>query len=74
WSLLVGILVVIAFCVASYFLAPKGEDQLVWRSSLMISATACYLMWAITFLAQWHPLIVPQRNDLRPEYLQDKML
>lgn len=25
-------------------------------------------MWAITFLAQWHPLIVPERNDLRPEY------
>jgi phosphoribosylcarboxyaminoimidazole (NCAIR) mutase len=23
---------------------------------------------AITFLAQWHPLIAPQRNDLRPEY------
>ncbi|KAM0712109.1 hypothetical protein Q7P37_011203 [Cladosporium fusiforme] len=23
---------------------------------------------AITFLAQWHPLIMPQRNDLRPEY------
>lgn len=23
---------------------------------------------AITFLAQWHPLIVPERSDLRPEY------
>lgn len=23
---------------------------------------------AITFLAQWHPLIQPQRGDLRPEY------
>lgn len=23
---------------------------------------------AITFLAQWHPLINPERNDLRPEY------
>jgi len=23
---------------------------------------------AITFLAQWHPLISPERNDLRPEY------
>lgn len=24
---------------------------------------------AITFLAQWHPLIQPQRSDLRPEYI-----
>ena len=24
---------------------------------------------AITFLCQWHPLIVPERNDLRPEYV-----
>ena len=24
---------------------------------------------AITFLAQWHPLIVPERSDLRPEYV-----
>lgn len=23
---------------------------------------------AITFLAQWHPLIVPRRGDLRPEF------
>ena len=23
---------------------------------------------AITFLAQWHPLIAPERADLRPEY------
>lgn len=23
---------------------------------------------AITFLAQWHPLIVPERSDLRPEF------
>lgn len=25
---------------------------------------------AITFLAQWHPLIAPERADLRPEYNQ----
>lgn len=39
----------------------------VWRSSLILSAWSCYLMWAITFLAQWHPLINPRRSDLRPE-------
>lgn len=57
----------------------------VWRSSLILSAFFCYLMWrkfclvfiasgrlltipVITFLAQWHPLIVPERSDLRPEF------
>lgn len=49
----------------------KEADNLhhhsVWRSSLILSAWSCYLMWAITFLAQWHPLINPKRSDLRPE-------
>lgn len=42
----------------------------VWRSTLVLSAAAMYIMWAITFLAQLHPLISPIRNDLRPEYNQ----
>lgn len=42
----------------------------VWRSTLVLSAAAMYIMWAITFLAQLHPLISPVRNDLRPEYNQ----
>ncbi|RDI86972.1 hypothetical protein Vi05172_g3205 [Venturia inaequalis] len=41
----------------------------VWRSSLILSAWSCFLMWAITFLAQWHPLITPINNSLRPEYV-----
>lgn len=60
----------------------------VWRSTIILSAASCWLMWgtyckrtserslglmrwaAITFLAQWHPLISPQRKDLRPEFNQ----
>ena len=30
--------------------------------------TWCFFLVAITFLAQWHPLIAPERADLRPEY------
>lgn len=29
----------------------------------------CLCVAAITFLAQWHPLINPERADLRPEYV-----
>ncbi|XTI85223.1 ATPase, V0 complex, subunit E1/e2 [Cenococcum geophilum] len=68
WSLIIGLVFIIVFCVVSWFAAPKGENQTVWRSTLILSAVACFLMWAITFLAQWHPLIVPRRLDLRPEH------
>lgn len=73
-------------------LATNTLDRSVWRSTLILSAWSCWLMWgtypptcsftwyiecdvltftisvAITFLAQWHPLIAPERSDLRPEY------
>lgn len=42
----------------------------LWRSSLILSIVSCYLMWAITFLAQLHPLIVPKRSDLREQFLE----
>ncbi|KIW06140.1 uncharacterized protein PV09_03302 [Verruconis gallopava] len=68
WSLIIGLIFIIAFSIASWFLSPKGENQTVWRSSLILSAWSCFLMWAITFLAQWHPLISPINNTLRPGY------
>ncbi|PNS14654.1 hypothetical protein CAC42_1676 [Sphaceloma murrayae] len=77
WSVIVGLVFIAVFMAVSWFASPKGENQTVWRSSLMLSAFFCYLMWRkslpifiqlITFLAQWHPLIVPERSDLRPEF------
>ncbi|ORX94643.1 ATPase, V0 complex, subunit E1/e2 [Clohesyomyces aquaticus] len=67
WLPFVVLLVVVLFSFGVWFLAPKGENQTVWRSTLILSAVAMYLMWAITFLAQMHPLISPIRYDLRPE-------
>ncbi|KAF8591059.1 hypothetical protein K439DRAFT_1327811 [Ramaria rubella] len=43
--------------VASWFLTPKGPQQTLVRTSLLLTFTCCYLMWAITYLAQLHPLI-----------------
>ncbi|KAF2835975.1 hypothetical protein M501DRAFT_997172 [Patellaria atrata CBS 101060] len=70
WSLLIGFLFIVAFSAVSWFASPKGENQTVWRSTLILSAWSCYLMWAITFLAQWHPLISPEKIGLRPEHAE----
>ncbi|KAK3192570.1 H(+)-transporting V0 sector ATPase subunit e [Lecanicillium sp. MT-2017a] len=70
YSIFIGLVVIVAMCVASWFLSPKGENQVLWRSSLILAIVSCYLMWAITFLAQLHPLIVPKRHDLREEFLE----
>lgn len=40
----------------------------IWRSSLLLALACCYLMWAITFLAQLNPLIEPRRSDIRPGF------
>ncbi|CAJ0637221.1 11801_t:CDS:2 [Entrophospora sp. SA101] len=43
----------------SYVIVPKGQNQ---TTCLILSLICCYLMWAITYLAQLHPLIVPKRS------------
>ncbi|KAF4556390.1 ATP synthase subunit H-like protein 2 [Elsinoe fawcettii] len=68
WSVIIGFVFIAVFSVVSWFASPKGENQTVWRSSLILSAGFCYLMWLVVFLAQWHPLIKPERSDLRPEF------
>ncbi|KAL8285610.1 hypothetical protein RB597_002600 [Gaeumannomyces tritici] len=57
WSIFIGLFIVGVMCAVAWFFSPKGENQV------------CYLMWAITFLAQLNPLIVPRRSDLRKEFL-----
>ncbi|GEM11136.1 ATPase, V0 complex, subunit E [Rhodotorula toruloides] len=49
---------------------PKGENQVVIRTSITLVITCCWLMWAITYLAQLHPLIKPLRSNLRPLHEQ----
>ncbi|KAF2877652.1 ATPase, V0 complex, subunit E1/e2 [Massariosphaeria phaeospora] len=68
WAPFIGLIVLAVFCAVVWFAAPKGENQTVWRSTLVLSAVAMYIMWAITLLAQLHPLISPIRAHLRPEH------
>lgn len=44
----------------------------VWRSTVILTLAMVYLMWAITYLAQLHPLVQPRRSDLRPEFAEAK--
>ncbi|XWW95028.1 hypothetical protein V2A60_002978 [Cordyceps javanica] len=70
YSIFIGLFVIVAMCAVAWFLSPKGENQVLWRSSLILAIVSCYLMWAITFLAQLHPLIRPKRHDLREQFLE----
>ncbi|KAI5466557.1 putative vacuolar ATP synthase subunit E [Mariannaea sp. PMI_226] len=69
-AVFIGLVIIAALCVASWFLSPKGENQVLWRSSLILAIVSCYLFWAITFLAQLNPLIAPRRSDLRESFLE----
>jgi len=69
WSIFIGLAIVIAMCAAAWVFSPKGENQVLWRSSIILSIVSCFLMWAITFLAQLNPLIEPRRSDVRSEFI-----
>ncbi|KAK7423780.1 H(+)-transporting V0 sector ATPase subunit e [Neonectria magnoliae] len=70
YAIFVGLAFIAVLCAASWFFAPKGENQVLWRSSLILAIVSCYLMWALTFLAQLNPLIQPRRSDLRESFLE----
>ncbi|KAI9728246.1 MAG: H(+)-transporting V0 sector ATPase subunit e [Cirrosporium novae-zelandiae] len=71
WNVIFVLAVIAAICLGVWK-APLDKfvakhDQTTTRVTLVLGLSVCYLMWAITFLAQLHPLIQPRRNDLRPE-------
>ncbi|UOH84620.1 V-type proton ATPase subunit E [Cryptococcus neoformans] len=49
--------VIAAIGAAGWFVTPKGKNQTLLRTSLLLTLACCYLMWAITYLCQLHPLI-----------------
>ncbi|ODQ78754.1 hypothetical protein BABINDRAFT_14379 [Babjeviella inositovora NRRL Y-12698] len=67
YTVLAGFILVVVASIVTWNLAPK-QNRTVWRSSIILTLAMCYLMWAITYLAQLHPLVAPRRSDLRPGY------
>jgi len=71
WSVVFGLVVVVGLSACAWFFSPKGETQTIWRSSLILAFASCYIMWAITFLAQLNPLVAPRRDDWRKDYMPE---
>ncbi|KAI9057257.1 hypothetical protein FKP32DRAFT_1681632 [Trametes sanguinea] len=46
---------------AGWFATPKGPNQTLIRTSILLTLACCYLMWMVTYLAQVHPLERPRR-------------
>jgi V-type H+-transporting ATPase subunit e len=63
----VGVASVIAAFVG-WIMTPAGKDQTTWRTAIAMTIGCLYVMWALTYLAQMHPLIAPRRSDLRTEH------
>ncbi|KAJ7364331.1 ATPase, V0 complex, subunit E1/e2, partial [Mycena albidolilacea] len=52
---ILAITVALMTCAAVF--TPKGPQQVVIRTAIMLSLASCYLFWMVTYLAQLHPLL-----------------
>ncbi|SCU78695.1 LAMI_0A05512g1_1 [Lachancea mirantina] len=66
----VGAFVVVVLSSAIFWVLAPKKNQTVWRSTVILSLSMMFLMWAITYLSQLHPLVEPRRSDLRPEFAE----
>ncbi|KAJ6624046.1 ATPase, V0 complex, subunit E1/e2 [Mycena sp. CBHHK59/15] len=51
--------IVVALMTSAALFTPKGPQQVIIRTAIMLTLAACYLLWMVTYLAQLHPLISP---------------
>ncbi|KAG8921221.1 H(+)-transporting V0 sector ATPase subunit e [Tulasnella sp. 419] len=67
YSVLIVLLAALLLGAFGWTVTPKGQYQVLIRTSVLLTVACCYLMWAITYMAQLHPLIAPHRADIRFE-------
>ncbi|TFK20721.1 ATPase, V0 complex, subunit E [Coprinopsis marcescibilis] len=53
------LIVTLGLMSASFLFTRKGPNQVVIRTSLMLTLAVCFLTWMITYMAQMNPLISP---------------
>ncbi|KAI8607317.1 ATP synthase subunit H-domain-containing protein [Chytriomyces sp. MP71] len=61
-TIFISFLVYAGIGAVGFSLVPRGEDQFVYRTAVALTFTSTWLMWAITYLAQLNPLVVPERT------------
>ncbi|KAF8206163.1 ATPase, V0 complex, subunit E1/e2 [Mycena galopus ATCC 62051] len=54
--------IVVALMTCGAVFTPKGPNQVVIRTAVMLTLASCYLLWMVTYLAQLHPLLAPVRS------------
>ncbi|KAM0789719.1 hypothetical protein ACM66B_006576 [Microbotryomycetes sp. NB124-2] len=74
WTIIWTFLVLAAVAAAGFVSVRKGENQVVIRTCIVLTIACLWLMWAITYLAQLHPLIKPIRADLKSENGERSMI
>ncbi|KAI0300868.1 ATP synthase subunit H-domain-containing protein [Russula brevipes] len=65
FPVLLVLFVVAGLMATSWFTVRKGPHQTLIRTSLMMTLACCYLMWAIAYLAQLHPLDGARTSSFR---------
>eukprot|EP00833_Pecoramyces_ruminatium_P000519 jgi/Orpsp1_1/1174551/evm.model.c7180000050544.1 len=60
---LIVLAVVVVLSLLALLFTPKGPNQAVIRTSIILTLSCCYLMWAVTYMCQLNPLIQPERVE-----------
>ncbi|KAK0545724.1 H(+)-transporting V0 sector ATPase subunit e [Tilletia horrida] len=65
-STVIWVLIAAVIAGSAGFLAtPKGPNQVLIRTSVVLTLSCTYLMWFIIFMAQLNPILQPRRSDIR---------
>ncbi|KOS15852.1 vacuolar atp synthase subunit h [Malassezia pachydermatis] len=65
WTTIGVLILAVLVGTAIWMTTPKGPNQVLIRTSAVMTLACCYIMWACVYLAQLHPLIQPKRGDVR---------
>ncbi|WFD45887.1 H(+)-transporting V0 sector ATPase subunit e [Malassezia furfur] len=65
WTTIWVLIVAVIIGAVTWTSTPKGPNQVLIRSSVVLTLSCCYLMWFCVYMAQLHPLIQPKRSDVR---------